>query len=435
MSPKRFKIHIMRKLLFIIAIISTLMANAQEFNKWFSDSTLRLCYTFAGDANKQKIYVDELRQSPRWYGKRQHMSEVPLMGNGDIVARDRKSGAVIYRHSFSSLFQEWVCTDEAKKTSKAFENVFLMPTPLDTTDVTVTLRDAHQQVTATMTHTVVPSDILIVRDGEKNVTPYTTLQAAKDSTRCIRVAFVAEGYTAEEMDQYVARCREAMDAMFNHEPFKSMRDRFNMVAVLSPSRDSGVSVPRNNDWRDTALGSHFDTFYSNRYLTTLHLKTLHNLLAGIPYEHVIILANTDTYGGGGIYNSYTLTYTGGQHFRPVVVHEFGHSFAGLADEYPYGNDDPQYFSDTEPWEPNLTTLKDFASKWQDMVPKGTKIPTPLSKEEEDNTDHVGVYEGGGYLEKGVYRPVPNCRMRTNKVPEFCPVCKRHIERLIDFYTK
>lgn len=426
----------MKRYVILMAVAVVAMAvHGQEFNKWFSDSTLRLCYTFAGDARKQSIYVDELHQSPRWWGKRQHMAEVPLKGNGDIVARDRKTGEVIFRHSFSSLFQEWLATDEAKKTSKAFENVFLMPAPLDSTDVTVTLRDAHQQVIATMTHTVVPSDILIVRDGEKDVTPYVTLQAAKDSTRCIRVAYVAEGYTADEMPLFLERCRDAMDALFNHEPFKAMRDRFHMVAVLSPSQQSGVSVPRNNDWRNTALGSHFDTFYSNRYLTTLHLKRLHNLLAGIPYEHIIILANTDTYGGGGIYNSYTLTYTEGKHFRPVVVHEFGHSFAGLGDEYPYGNDDPQYYSDTEPWEPNLTTLKDFNGKWEDMIPKGTPRPTPLSDDDDVITSRVGLFEGGGYLEKGVYRGVQDCRMRTNTVPEFCPVCKRHIERLIDFYTK
>lgn len=423
------------RLLFIAMAFVAMAMQAQEFNKWFSDSTLRLCYTFAGNARSQSIYVDELRQSPRWWGKRQHLDKVPLKGNGDIVARDHKSGDVIYRHSFSSLFQEWLATDEAKKTSKSFENVFLMPAPLDTTDVTVTLRNAHQQVIATMTHTVVPNDILIVRDGVNDVTPYVTLQAASDTTRCIRVAYVAEGYTAEEMPKFLDHCREAMDALFNHEPFKAMRDRFNMVAVLSPSQHSGVSVPHKGDWRNTALGSHFDTFYSNRYLTTLHLKTLHNLLAGIPYEHIIILANTDTYGGGGIYNSYTLTYTGGKHFRPVVVHEFGHSFAGLGDEYPYGNDDPQYYSDTEPWEPNLTTLKDFSGKWEDMISQGTPRPTPLSEDEKVITSRVGLFEGGGYLEKGIYRGVQDCRMRTNTVPEFCPVCKRHIERLIDFYTR
>lgn len=424
----------MKRLILIVTIVvATTCAQAQEFDKWFCDSTLRLCYTFAGDARSRHIYVDELRQSPRWYGKRQRLAEVPLDGNGEIVACDHKSGKVIYRHSFSSLFQEWICTAEAQHTSKAMENVFLMPVPLDTTLVTVTLRNSRREVIATMTHTIVPSDILIVRDGERNITPHITLQAATDSTRCIRVAFVAEGYTPSEMEQYLSHCHKAIDALFAHEPFKTMRDRFHIVAVLSPSQQSGVSVPRNNDWRATAVHSHFDTFYINRYLTTLHLKQLHNLLAGIPYEHIIILANTDTYGGGGIYNSYTLSYTRAEQFGPVVVHEFGHSFAGLGDEYPYG-DNKHYHTDVEPWEPNITTLNDFGSKWEDMIAQGTPRPTPPSDDSSMVTKRVGLFEGAGYMETGIYRPAQDCRMRANIVPEFCPVCQRHIARLINFYT-
>ena len=150
-----------------------------------------------------------------------------------------------------------------------------------------------------------------------------------------------------------------------------------------------------------------------------HLKRLHDVLAGTPYEHIIILVNTDHYGGGGIYNSYNLTYAHGDKFRPVVVHEFGHSFGGLGDEYPYGDDDPTYFADTEPWEPNLTTQHDFNGKWENLVKEGK----------------AGLIEGGGYLKKGVWRGFENCRMRTNEEPEFCLVCRQALTQLIDFYTK
>ena len=152
---------------------------------------------------------------------------------------------------------------------------------------------------------------------------------------------------------------------------------------------------------------------------------------GIPYEHIIILANTDNYGGGGIYNSYTLSMTKHRYFRPVVVHEFGHSFGGLGDEYFYDDQYTQfYYPDAEPWEQNLTTLKDFGSKWADMVPKGTPIPTPATKK---YAATVGAFEGGGYQSKGVYRPAQECRMKINDWPEFCPVCQRAIERLVEFY--
>lgn len=424
----------------IISLLTLTMAmlavNAQpvEFDTYFSDATLRLHYSFAGDAQHQEIYLERLSRLPRWYGRRHRLDQEPLAGDGTIVVRDAAGGNVIYRHTFSSLFQEWLATAEAKTVRKSMENVFLVPMPLKPVDITVELRDAHHRPIAQLTHHVDPADILISHCGERNVTPYVTLQQAADTLHCIHIAYVAEGYTQAQMPQFIEHCHEAMDALFKHEPFASLRDRFNIVAVKSASRDSGVSDPGAGIWLDTALSSHFDTFYSKRYLTTLHLDRLHDVLAGVPYEHIIILANTEHYGGGGIYNSYNLSYTRGNSFRPVVVHEFGHSFAGLGDEYPYGDDDARYFADVEPWEPNLTTLHDFSGKWADIVAPSTPCPTPESADSTLITRRVGLFEGGGYLSKGVFRPVQDCRMRTNEVPEFCPVCRRAIERVIRFYT-
>ena len=213
-----------------------------------------------------------------------------------------------------------------------------------------------------------------------------------------------------------------------------MADRFNFIAVAAPSEQSGVSIPHKGDWRQTVLGSSFDTFYSDRYLTTLHLKRLHDVLATVPYEHIIILANTDNYGGGGIYNSYLMSAAHNAKSRPVVVHEFGHSFAGLADEYYYDDQyETSYPADTEPWEPNLTTLVDFSAKWADMLQPGCPVPTPPSGKEMYTA--VGVFEGGGYQSHGVYRPAQECRMKINEAPVFCPVCMRAIRRIIDYYTE
>ena len=393
--------------------------HAQQFEEHFTDSTLRIDYTFSGDAKSQQLYVDELSRSPRWYGRRTRLKELPLRGNGEITVKDYETHDTLYRQSFSTLFQEWLATDEAKQTRKSFENVFLVPMPKHKVDITVELRDYHDQVNATMTHTVDPTDILIRRAGERQVTPYVTLQQAADTNRCIHVAYVAEGYQQNEMDVFLDDCKIAMEALFGHKPFSEMKDRFNMVAVLSPSVESGVSEPGKGIWRNTILGAHFDTFYSERYLTTLHLKKLNDVLAGIPYEHIIVLCNGTRYGGGGIYNSYTLTDAHGRDFRPVVVHEFGHSFGGLGDEYPYGESDPMYYADTEPWEPNLTTQHDFRGKWENLIKEGK----------------AGMVEGGGYLTKGVWRGFENCRMRTNEEPEFCLVCQQALTRLIKFYTE
>lgn len=422
-----------KTILLFMAILCSMLLQAQRFEDFFEDKTLRIDYNFAGNAHQQEIAVDQLNVSPHWYGKRQRLAELPLEGNGQITVRSHKTGQVIYRYSFSTLFQEWLSYPEAQNVRKSFENVFLVPMPKDTVDVTLDLRNNRREVMASLTHQVVPTDILIRRIGEKDVTPYETIQEAKDSQHCIHVAYLAEGYQQDEMSTFIDDVRVAMEALFEHEPFKSLRDRFHIVAVKAPSQESGTSEPGRGIWKNTALHSHFDTFYSDRYLTTLHLKDMHDWLAGIPYEHIIVLVNSGRYGGGGIFNSYNLTTTHHAKYRPVVVHEFGHSFCGLGDEYAYDIEEvPMYPKDIEPWEPNLTTLVDFPSKWQDLVDKKMPIPTPLTVQYKDK---VGVYQGAGYNLKDVYRPCQDCRMRTNEHPVFCPVCQRALTRLIDFYTK
>ena len=429
----------MKKYIISFAALAMLMGasqvKAQNFDDYFVDKTLRVDYTFAGNSDKQLIAVDELNVLPRWYGKKQRLSELPVEGNGQITVRDHRSGKVIYRNSFSTLFQEWLSYPEAAKNTQSFENVFLVPMPKDTVDITLDLRNNRREIMTSLTHQVAPKDILIHHKGE-NPTPYKTLQAAADTNKCIHIAYVAEGYTEEEMPIFLQDAKDANDAIFAHEPFKSMKDRFNVIAVKSVSQESGTSEPGKGIWKKTALSSHFDTFYSERYLTTLHLKDLHNCLAGTPYEHIIVLVNSTRYGGGGILNSYNLTTCHQKWFKPVVVHEFGHSFAGLADEYAYESEAiPMYPHDVEPWEKNITTLVDFDSKWKGMIKKGTPIPTPLSKKEKEAVNKVGVFEGAGYSVKGVYRGVQDCRMRINETPNFCAVCKKALTDIIDFYTK
>lgn len=407
-----------------------------SFSQWFDGRTLRADYTFAGDSATQEISLSELRSLPTWAGRRHNLDSLCLEGNGQITMRDSASRRIIYRTSFSSLFQEWQTTEEAARLRRSFENVFLLPMPRRAAEVTVTLTDVHRRVLAEMHHMVRPTDILI-RPSASAAAPenqYILRSGSPDS--CIDIAILAEGYTAAESGKFYARAREAADALFAAEPFASLKSRFNVVAVAAVSDDSGVSVPHDGTWKRTAVDSHFDTFYSDRYLTTLHLRQLHDLLSAVPYEHIIILANTSTYGGGGIYNSYELTAADHKAFRPVVVHEFGHSFGGLADEYFYDDQySTMYPADTEPWEQNLTTLVDFGSKWKDMLPKGLKIPTPASNKGNDRFTRIGVYEGGGYQSKGVYRAFQECRMKINEAPDFCAVCQRAIRRLVDFYTR
>ncbi len=420
--------------LFLAGLLAILpQANAQDFTDFFTDKTLRVDYLFTGDAQKQAICLRECATLPAWAGRRHHLAEVPLEGNGQITMRDKASGTVIYRTSFSSLFQEWLETDEAQSVAKGFENTFLLPFPLHPAEVEITLLTPRKEIRASLKHTVSPDDVLIRKKGTSHVTPHKYLLRNGAPERCIDVAILAEGYTADEMDIFYQDASAACESLFSHEPFKRLKKHFNVVAVASASEDSGVSVPRLDEWKRTAFSSHFSTFYSDRYLTTSNVQAVHDALAGIPYEHIIILANTDEYGGGGIYNAYTLTTAHHRLFAPVVVHEFGHSFGGLADEYFYDNDvmTDTYPLDVEPWEPNITTRVNFAAKWEDMLAPYTPVPTPERMSEQYP---VGVYEGGGYSAKGIYRPADNCRMRTNEYPAFCPVCQRALSRIIGFYT-
>ena len=417
---------------FFLAAASHAKPAEVSYDEFFEDRTLRVDYIFCGTNSEQSIWVDELCQSEGWYGRRIHLDSLLLAGNGQITVRVAGEDKVIYRHSFSTLFQEWQGTEEATRIKRSFENVFLLPFPKRPVDVEVTLTDTHNRVTSTLKHTVNPNDILIRKVGLLTE-PWYYGHRGGDPREVIDVAIVGDGYAEKDSLQYAEDVKTTLEAFLQHEPFKSLKNKFNFIVVEAKSNDSGVSVPHEGKWFNTVLGSHFDTFYSERYLTTLRLKKLHDVLAGVPYEHVIILANTDVYGGGGIFNSYMLSTTRHKDSRPVLVHEFGHSFGGLADEYYYDDEyEAMYPTDTEPWEPNITTLVDFDSKWRDMLPKGTKIPTKADGKE--ISTRLGVYEGAGNSSKGVYRPVQECRMKVNKAPGFCPVCDKALRKLVDFYV-
>lgn len=417
---------------FLLVMLS-FAARAQEFDDYFENKTLRVDYIFSGNADAQHISVDRLIRLPQWAGRKHRLAELPLEGNGQIEMRDSETGRVIYRNSFSTLFQEWLTTEEAGSVSRSFENTYLMPFPKKPAEIHLTLRNNRQEVITTFSHPIRPDDILIRQAGENQVTPHRTLVQNGSPETCIDLVILAEGYTANEMEQFYKDAQTATESLFAHEPFRELKSRFNVTAVESVSNDSGVSTPGKGIWKNTAFDSHFNTFYSDRYLTTNNVSAIHDVLSGIPYEHIIVLANTDEYGGGGIYNAFTLTTAHHKDFKPVVVHEFGHSFGGLADEYFYEGDlfSDTYPSDKEPWEQNITTLVDFGSKWKDLVPAKAPIPTDPKQFKKFP---VGVYEGAGYSAKGIYRPSIDCRMKSNPAEEFCPVCQRALKRLIDFYT-
>lgn len=417
----------------VIMSLVALVASATdtvEFAKWFADSTLRVDYALCADRGRVSAYRHGMRKIAGWAGRRHNLDTLALMGNGQVTMRSRIDGRVIYTQSFSTLMQEWLSTPEAKEDNGAWEMTALLPLPKDSVDIELTLTDMRRDTIARCMTRYYPGDILVASRQTARVDSVYMVRSPREDA--IDVVLLSEGYTVAERDSFLNHARVAVDEIMSYEPWRQSADRWNFVAVFTPSADSGVSVPAKGQWLDTAFGSHFSTFYSARYLTTPRVWALHDAAEGVPYEHIIVLANTDEYGGGGIYNNYTLTAARNEWFRPVVVHEFGHSFGGLADEYFYDGDvmEDSYPQDIEPWEPNITTLVDFGSKWRYLLDDSVPVPTPPAQM---GKYPVGVYEGGGYSAKGVYRPAFECRMRNNSYPTFCGACASALTRLIDFY--
>lgn len=416
----------------VLILSVCLPAQAQsKFDTFFRDSTLRLDYVLSGNESATEITPDEHHLLSGWAGRRYHLDSLSLRGNAQLYVYDDASGEQIYCTSFNPLYLEWRLTPLAKKERRSYEEVLRIPYPKAPVRVTLVLCDPDQKEVARQTQRIDPADILIHDRTKLQPLRHEWLIHSGDSKDCIDLAFLAEGYTEAEMDLYLRDAKAATEALFSYEPFKSNRQHFNVVVVFSPSQHSGVSVPRKGQWLHTAFGSHFDTFYSDRYLTTRRVKAINDALTGIPYEHLIILANSDVYGGGGMYNSYLLSSTHHKWYLPVVVHEFGHSFGGLTDEYFYDNDAASSVSASavEPWEQNITNLKNFTGKWSHLIRKGTPTPTPVKLAKKYP---VGLYEGGGYMTKGMYRASYNCRMRTNDTPDFCPACHLALDKIISY---
>jgi len=433
--------------LLALLLVATL-GGAQDYDRYFENRTLRLDYILAGDSGQQNIYLKEALSMPQWAGRKSRLSEIYLNSNARITVHDDANDSLIYANTFATLFQEWQSTEEAALTPRAFEHTCMVPFPKRPARITVELTDFHNRVTARYTHRINPADPLIRPVPAEGYEQRHVLQSG-NITDCVDIVIVPEGYTRQQLPKFYADCQRAVDALFSHEPFASMRHRFNVVALGVAAPDSGATVPRLGQWTRSVTGTRYDTFRVDRYLMTDRMHKLYDLLGEVPFEHIIVMVNTDRYGGGGIYNTITVTTSDHPTFKPVLVHEFGHAYGGLGDEYDYG-DDPvsRYPADVEPWEPNLTTLADFSKKWADMMPAGTPVPTPPAaipdyrKARTDAewqlinqaTQRVGVFEGGGYQSHGVYRPAQECRMKINQVDHFCPVCSRAIRRITDFYT-
>ena len=428
----------MKKLFFKSSLLVLLLSFAflnsvkAQYDIYFEDYQLRIDYYIYGNADDCYYALDKYVMEPVWGGTRHYLIDSLAYGDYYFEVLLADSDVVIYSKGYCNLFGEWQTTAEAEQVSRGFNESVIMPYPKETVDVVFYLRNYQGEMVEKMRLNIDP-DNYFIQDPKKF--SYSVLDVHGDVSpdKAVDIVLLPDGYTEEEMGKFVLDCNFFKECLFSYEPYASYQDRFNIRAVMAPSRDSGISVPAENVWKNTAVNCSFYTFDSERYCMSYDNQSIRDLAGLAPYDQIYILANTTKYGGGGIYNFYCVSSTGDSYSSEVIIHEFGHGFAGLADEY-YDDSasyEEFYNLDIEPWEPNITTLVDFDSKWKDMIHKKTPIPTP---QEEKYNDVVGVYEGGGYEPKGVYRPKIDCLMKTFNGNKFCEVCNRAIEKMILYYT-
>ena len=410
-------------------------AQQPKYDTYFTPDRLRIDLTFAGDASYQKIFLEGLVKECAWSGSKTNLIDTFNYGEYRLEVQTPQ-GEPIYSKGFNTLFQEWRTTADAVTTPQAFCSSYTIPYPKEEVVLKV-----YERVKATGVYSEIfsiginPNDKLISQEVA-NSWKVSPLMENGDPATKVDLCFIAEGYTAQEMEKFRADAQRFTEYLFTMAPYNRHKEDFNIWLVESVSQESGTDIPHEDVWKKTVANSNFYTFRSDRYLTAQNQKTICQIATAAPYDALYVIVNNEKYGGGGIYNFYGLSASNCPWAEEVFVHEFGHSFAGLGDEYYDSSTSYEEFYNIkiEPWEPNLTTLVNFESKWKEMLPAGTPVPTPPLSDPKDNVI-MCVFEGGGYMAKGIYRPVMDCRMKTNQAKGFCPVCQRAIERMIGYYCK
>jgi hypothetical protein len=463
----------MKRLILLLLLTVTASAKAA-----LAPRTLRLDYYHTGTAGQEIFAVDQVVLEPLpWPGNPHQPLDETNLGNYLLQVRDAASGKILYSRGFNSVFAEWVTTAEAKKVHRTFHESVRFPAPATTVQVVVRKRDQHQSWHDAWSVTVDPKDPFIDSSLPDSPGPLLELEKNGPPAEKVDLLLLGDGYTASERKKFEADAQRLLKQLFATSPFKERRRDFNVWGLCPAARETGISRPSTGIHRAAPLGTTYDAFGLERYVLTFDNKALRRVASFAPYDFVAILVNSPTYGGGGIFGQYCTVAVDSRWAPYVFVHEFGHHFAGLADEYFTA---PVAYlpatQRTEPWEPNATALLDPAHlKWKDLVTADTPLPTPWQKEdyekrsrasqarraqlrregrpeaaidtlfaEEKRLDErllgaekfagrVGAFEGANYEAKGYYRPEVNCIMFT-RADFFCAVCRMAITRIIDCYT-
>jgi len=417
---------------FLLVVFVLLCGQAPGYSQtpyatYFHASTLRLEVVFTGNANTMHVSLLQLKQDPFWGGPRKTLVSPFDYGDFKVEVSLPENDQLLYRRGFSTLFEEWQTTEEAKKLKRSFLQSIPIPMPAQEVVVRLYKRNWYGQWEAKWEQLIAPDNPMIIQQSPKNIDVYT--QQKSDLPNPVELCFVAEGYRANEADTFQEDLAAFSEFLFSQAPFDEFVSYFTVRGVFIASEQSGTDIPGKREYRSTALESSFYTFGSDRYLTTSAVPALHDIASVVPYDALVVLVNTEKYGGGGIYNLYAIQSAHHALSKIVFVHEFGHAFGALADEYYTSSVSYENFFnlEVEPWQSNITTRVNFESKWADLLTDNVPVPTPREK---TFANKVGLFEGGGYVRKGVFSPVMDCRMKSNSAPDFCPVCQKSIREMV-----
>ena len=321
-------------LLLLFAILFSFTCLAQtNFEKHFTKKSLRIDFALSGNWDFQAAAIQQLREEPVWAGPVKNLIDPFGYGGYYINVYDKAGKELIYSRGFNTLFEEWRSTEQAKTETQSWTNSISIPYPKAPVIIEITARDkADMQFHLLLKQEIDPASIFIDR-GKLKENRITKIQYNGDSSGKVDLVFLAEGYTADEQEKFVADAKRFTEALFKTPPYDTRREDFNIWAVDAVSEESGTDVSGKGIFKNTALNSGYYTFGVDRYLTTPDMKSIRDAVWNAPCDAIFILVNTDAYGGGGMYNFYAMGTADNPRTPVVFVHEFGHSFAGLADEY------------------------------------------------------------------------------------------------------
>jgi hypothetical protein len=439
--------------------------------------TMRLDYYHTGTATEERFSLDRVVIEPLPWPGGKAIDDTNL-GKYFFEVVDRATNRPLFSRGFASIYGEWEVTGEAKTATRTFHESLRFPAPDGPVQVVLKKRDSRNAFREIWSVLVDPKDMFVDSSKPASPGPLVEMQKSGDPADKVDFLIIGDGYTAAERSKFEKDARRLMEILFSVSPFKERRSDFNVWALCPPSDESGISRPSTGIHRRSRVGATYDAFGSERYVLTFENRLLRDVASFAPYDFVEILTNTRTYGGGGIFGLFS-TVAADSFWSPYVfVHEFGHHFAGLADEYYTSDVAYEPAADrVEPWEPNVTALLDPKDlKWKDLVTPGTPIPTPWNKEAfeahsreiqklrrqiraenrpEEEMDalfrrqkaeetkmlateryagKVGAFEGAMYEAKGYYRPQVDCIMFSRNDVPFCAACRRAIDQVIGLYA-